>query len=353
MQKIVDSEVIEMMAIHDNFKKYEHVKSTLVYGPEIKKECKFSIVIPTYKRVETLNDAIQSCLSQRGINDYNIIVVDNNPNRGDATELYITKLSNPKVKYYKNTDNVGMTGNWNRCVELCEGEYAVLLHDDDILFPDYLSNISKIVSKHQEVDILYVGKSIWHQNCGENQPQMLDDNKRYPLYKASIIMCLFTHNHAPTGMTLKKNIFLSSGGFDERCYPSADYWFYSYAVENGLGVYNYAKPLFAYRYLVNESLNQETQLSFVLVTYPLRKWLLEKMNSHLLIRKSLMLVMNNFGLRWCTPETIRNADIDDISYSKILCKKGILRNAFLYTQKLIMVLMKRYIYRRRSAVDLI
>ena len=132
MQKVDKIDVNEMMEIHNYFKQYEHVQSILICGAGEKTNVKFSIVIPTYKRVETLKDAIQSSLNQDGEHDYNIIIVDNNPIRDDETESFIKGLGSPKVKYYKNSTNIGMTANMNRCIELSEGEYAVLLHDDDI-----------------------------------------------------------------------------------------------------------------------------------------------------------------------------------------------------------------------------
>ena len=34
------------------------------------------------------------------------------------------------MKYYKNEKNIGMYGNWNRCIELSNGEYLTILNDD-------------------------------------------------------------------------------------------------------------------------------------------------------------------------------------------------------------------------------
>ena len=39
----------------------------------------FTIAIPTYKRISTLSDAIDSALHQEAFKDYERIVVDNNP----------------------------------------------------------------------------------------------------------------------------------------------------------------------------------------------------------------------------------------------------------------------------------
>jgi glycosyltransferase involved in cell wall biosynthesis len=352
--KKVEFEVGDIMRPHDNFKKYSHVRSILISGIEKMEDCKFSIVIPTYKRVETLKDTIQSCLCQKSIESYDIIVVDNNPDRHDETERYLLSLNNPKVKYYKNASNIGMTGNWNRCLELCDGEYAILLHDDDMLSPDYLSNVSNVIRKHLEVDVLYVGLSRWYQYRNTPCPLLEDDGKHYPLYKASIINCFLTKNHTPTGMVLKKESVFLLGGFDERCYPSADYYFFSAATINNLNVFNYAKKLIIYRYSRNESLNEETRLSFVTGTVPLQQWLLDKQNVSGLFRKLLLAIMANYGLRVCKSATLRTADLSGIYYSSLLLMKdGPLRRLLAKYYEFLVFIIRKYLYRTSTAIDII
>ena len=43
-----------------------------------------------------------------------------------------------KLRYYKNVQNIGLFGNWNRCFQLACGKWVVLLHDDDLIFDDFL-----------------------------------------------------------------------------------------------------------------------------------------------------------------------------------------------------------------------
>ena len=93
-----------------------------------------SIVIPTYKRVSTLRETLDSAIRQTGNHNYEILVVDNNPERGDETELLMAEYVSVKnLLYFKNTANIGMAGNWSRCSELAHGEWVVLIHDDDLL----------------------------------------------------------------------------------------------------------------------------------------------------------------------------------------------------------------------------
>ena len=64
------------------------------------------------------------------------MVVDNNPERECETEQLLREYKAiPNLFYYKNTENVGMTGNWNKLFELSQTNFVVMLHDDDLINP--------------------------------------------------------------------------------------------------------------------------------------------------------------------------------------------------------------------------
>lgn len=74
--------------------------------------------------------------------------MDNNPERGCETEkLMMSYSNNPMISYYKNADNLGMVGNWNRLFTLAKGKYVVMLHDDDLLLPTFLSECVKLAKR--------------------------------------------------------------------------------------------------------------------------------------------------------------------------------------------------------------
>ena len=131
--------VNRFLSLNDNLSINSDVESVLIKNSDLERTPKVSILIPTYNRVETLKQTLQSCLNQQNFSDFNIIICDNNPERDDLTEKYLSTISSPLVKYYKNKKNLGMVGNWNRLIKLSEGEYSLMIHDDDILFPHFLS----------------------------------------------------------------------------------------------------------------------------------------------------------------------------------------------------------------------
>lgn len=133
----------------DSFYLIRDVKSDLLYGePEIKK-IQISVIVPTFRRSDFLKEALLSVLGQaEKCVSWECLVVDNTPldDSGTTPALEIIKsLGDPRVLYYHNRVNIGPGYNWNRGVELARGEWVCFLHDDDILFPNALQNIVRII----------------------------------------------------------------------------------------------------------------------------------------------------------------------------------------------------------------
>ena len=151
----------DLMKYVDNFKKTEHIKSVLVFGdPSLCPNPFISIVIPTYKRPELLKIAIQSALNQVNfICTYEIVVVDNEYSDNAITKTHelMLEFSKFNVLYYQNIKNIGMVGNWNRCISLSLGCWVSFLHDDDALAPHYLNRIEQLVTSKDRIGGISVG----------------------------------------------------------------------------------------------------------------------------------------------------------------------------------------------------
>ena len=59
----------DFFKVNDNFKKQENVKSIFIYKANNYYSSEITFVIPTFKRVDTLQQTLKSILTQKG--DYN------------------------------------------------------------------------------------------------------------------------------------------------------------------------------------------------------------------------------------------------------------------------------------------
>ena len=89
-----------------------------------------SICIPAYNNAGYIKDTIESILKQTYQNIELIIVDDNSK---DNTLEVIQSMKDPRVKVFHNEENLGMVGNWNKCLSLANGEFVKLICADDML----------------------------------------------------------------------------------------------------------------------------------------------------------------------------------------------------------------------------
>ncbi|WP_319228069.1 glycosyltransferase family 2 protein [Draconibacterium orientale] len=108
-----------------------------------------TIAMPVYERKEYFLEALDSAINQTI--KCRIIVVDNN----SSHDFFKTTCKQKGIKYYKNERNIGMAGNFERCIELAESEYVTTLQDDDKLSPIYVESFLDAITKHPDVDVFF------------------------------------------------------------------------------------------------------------------------------------------------------------------------------------------------------
>lgn len=131
----------------DNIERIREVPSVQIRTADVQGPL-FSIAIPTYKRAEDLEKTIASAMNQECSFPYEIVVADNNPERGDETERLMERCSSRNITYVKNLENVGMVGNWNKCLVFSRGEWVMFCHDDDLLREDALETVYKTLQRY-------------------------------------------------------------------------------------------------------------------------------------------------------------------------------------------------------------
>lgn len=121
---------------------------------------KFTIAIPAYKDV-FFREAIESVINQT-CKDWELIILnDFSPeNIEKIAQEYITES---RIRYYKNEKNVGaynLVDNWNRCLELAQGEFLICMGDDDVLREDCLEVYQKYISQYPDYDIYHAATEL-------------------------------------------------------------------------------------------------------------------------------------------------------------------------------------------------
>lgn len=244
----------------DHFAKNDNIPSNPVFEMELNFVPRITIAIPTYKRPHLLKEALDSVFSQNDMFGFDVIVVDNNPERGCETEKLMKSYDKGKLSYYKNGENLGLTGNWNRLFTLAKGEFVVMLHDDDMLEEDYINLLKPIMNKIDNFDCILFEHTKVGADPVETNRKSVRNLTALNLTSADF---LFGNTAPVIGACFRKDTVLSLGGFSEKFYPSLDYEFMVRLNKEGKTVLLSGYPLVKYRVLENESRKTDTILSFL------------------------------------------------------------------------------------------
>lgn len=250
----------------NNFETYQNVRSVPVIKAKIQTP-RYTVFIPTFKRAQTLKTTLESALDQRDVDDYEIIIINNDPEGtvGETKEL-IESCHDERISYYVNEKNIGLCGNWNRGMELSRGQYISMIHDDDMLSSWFLRSVSQAIRENDEPFI--IGVSFFNFDSA-HMPKFCEPEKLS--YRTVSKRSYFFGRYINiAGMTVKKDFIIRQGGYRDEYYPNED----SMLIYQGLlsgQVVNIEHELAGYRQEVNLSLSEKTMREIILKTEETRR----------------------------------------------------------------------------------
>lgn len=123
-----------------------------------------TIGCPTYNRLASLQRAIASALEQTHPR-VELIICDNAST--DGTEQLCRRLadSDARVRYVRQPRNIGPTANFNTLFDLCDGDYVLMLADDDYLDPGYVAACLEVLRREPGL-ALVAGRARYHTAAG-------------------------------------------------------------------------------------------------------------------------------------------------------------------------------------------
>lgn len=264
----------------NNYIKYSNIKSKLEINGKIENPL-ITIAIPTYKRNDIIIKAILSSLNQKNTEiSYEIIIVDNDKENLDLKKELL-KLNRKEIYYYKNLENIGMFGNWNRCIELARGKYITILNDDDWLEENFLLETKKYYKKDKLISCLTKIQDERKEKIENKSKKFLKELLKgfYFIKKTRNIDIIdyFYRNmsYGSLGLIFEVKKLKELGGYNEKYYPSSDYVLHAKYVKKYGGI-RINKYLVNYRIGKNESLKKEVLKNFVVQGNLFRKYLIEK-----------------------------------------------------------------------------
>lgn len=142
----------------------------------------FDVMIPYYGDVPLLRAAVRSVQAQDG-DDWHLTVVDDG--REPGVPEWFAALGDPRVSYLRNPRNLGVTGNFNRCVELARAPHVVLMGCDDLMLPGYLRAVRRALRRSPGAAMVQPGVQVVDA-AGRPRSSLVDAAKRWVYAPAAI-----------------------------------------------------------------------------------------------------------------------------------------------------------------------
>lgn len=127
---------------------------------------KVTVIIPTYKRADSLVRAIHSVLAQNYKNIEIIIVDDNDENstyRRENEKKLKNYILNKSIVYLTHKKNQNGAVARNTGIKQATGDYITFLDDDDYFLPNRLQKLVDLLEKNREYDCAYTAV-LYRQN---------------------------------------------------------------------------------------------------------------------------------------------------------------------------------------------
>ena len=105
---------------------------------------KFSVIIPTRERADTLRYTLQTCLDQ-DFESYEIVVCGNCSS--PETKAVVDSFASPRIVYHRSPTPLSMGENWNLAYSKSSGQYVTFIGDDDALMPFAFSALDSFLKR--------------------------------------------------------------------------------------------------------------------------------------------------------------------------------------------------------------
>jgi hypothetical protein len=214
-----------------------------------------------------------------------VVVVDNDPASTNVEQLVerVPALRGTAFRYYVNAENLGMFGNWNRCIELGRGTWHSMLHDDDLLDPDFADVLMSTLNRHPQIDGIACRKRNLDQRVQGRAPPPGAARRAMRSARDAAIFGFTDHRIVdsrklfwastlgnPTGFICRKSAAIEAGGYWPEDYPSGDHFFFArFAARFRLA--QHRRTLASFRIAVNETMGPEVIRGFVVAGWTLQQ----------------------------------------------------------------------------------
>lgn len=173
----------------------------------------FSIAIPVHNGEKYLKATLASALNQKRPAD-EIVAVDD-ASTDQSAQILRSPEWGGRIQYIFNEKSSGFVDAWNRVVNYSQSDYVTILHQDDLLDPDYLYHIEQALKSYPNCKHIYSGYYYIDElgnRIGESPkphtltPKVISGKEYAHRYLGGVVRN--RHIHRCPGVTTERNLLL-------------------------------------------------------------------------------------------------------------------------------------------------
>lgn len=130
------------------------MKTNLAPLPDGMPSVKVSVLVPVYNGEKFLPECLDSILAQEDVG-MEILLADDGSTDGSMAVLETYAARDPRIRWWKNRQNLGLAGNWNCLLQEARGEYVkFVFQDDKLLSATALVQMARLMENHPKAALV-------------------------------------------------------------------------------------------------------------------------------------------------------------------------------------------------------
>jgi hypothetical protein len=185
----------------------------------VRSEPLFTVVIPAFNAERTVAAAIRSVLAQR-FQDFEVIVVDDGSTDGTSDE--VRQVQDERIRLVRQ-GNEGSSAARNAALRIARGAYASFLDADDLLLPDFLTEMQEAFARRPDAGIVDCAHWLLEERTGRIAAAPQSGPEPLPDDPAEMILLLLRENIIWGTATVPMSVLTEVRGFRPSLRACVDY----------------------------------------------------------------------------------------------------------------------------------
>src|SRR6266513_4265984 len=197
-----------------------------------------SVITPVFDTpVQRLEEAVESVLSQ-AYENWELVLVDDGSSATDLLRaLPVLAARDRRIVLKSLGKHEGISAALNQAIALARGKWVAFFDHDDILEPDALFHIAKLLQMHPDADLMY-----------SDEDKLADDGFEAPVFKPDWSPDFFLScNYLGHLTAVRRDIVQKAGGFRSQFHSAQDYDLFFRVVEQTNRIQHIPRVLYHWR----------------------------------------------------------------------------------------------------------